>query len=83
MTIQSTLPDDNYKPTISKPSLQQYDNYQINDLYCIDIVYLPISDLPNVEPPEPILKKSFLAVEVVAPNTSISCDFNTIANTYK
>jgi hypothetical protein len=28
--------NDSYLPTISKPSLQQYDNYQIYTLVCID-----------------------------------------------
>jgi hypothetical protein len=75
--------DDNRLPAIPKPSLQQYDNYQIHDLYCIDIVYAQIPNLPSITPPQPVLKKSFLAVEMVSPNTSISCDFNAIASTYK
>jgi hypothetical protein len=34
--ISTYLIDDNYAPTIPKPALQQYDNYQIYDLYCVD-----------------------------------------------
>jgi hypothetical protein len=83
MTIHSELPNDNYKPVISKPSLQQYDNYQINNIFSIDIVYTPLPQAPNIAPPPPQVRKSFLAVEMVSPVGMIDCDFNHIANTYK
>jgi hypothetical protein len=66
--------DDNYLPLISKPSLQQYDNYQIHDLYCVDIVESPT----NIK-----LFKQFLAVERVSPHGEINCDFNQIAELYE
>jgi hypothetical protein len=48
VTIQDYLPDDNYKPVTPKPSLQQYDNYQIYDSYCTDISYLFNTDDPDL-----------------------------------
>jgi hypothetical protein len=66
--------NDNYLPTVPKPSLQQYDNYQIHDLYCEDIYYS--SSLV------PVLFRSFLAVERVSPYGEIECDFNQIAMDY-
>jgi uncharacterized protein (DUF1684 family) len=70
--------NDSYLPTISKPSLQQYDNYQIHDLYCRDIIFTDTT-LGNTN----IVFKKFLAVETVSPVGSIECDFNAIANQYK
>lgn len=66
--------EDDYLPVIPKPSLQQYDNYQIHDLYCEDIYY------PTAKPP--VFFKSFLAVERVSPHGEIECDFNQIAMDY-
>ncbi len=37
--INSYLPNDVYKPFADKPSLQQYDNYQIYTLVCRDILF--------------------------------------------
>jgi hypothetical protein len=34
--ISAYLIDDNCAPKIPKPALQQYDNYQVYDLYCVD-----------------------------------------------
>jgi hypothetical protein len=83
MTIQSELPNDIYKPSVSKPSLQQYDNYQIHDMYCIDIIYSSIPSLPTASVPPSVKQKAWLAVERVSPLGLISCDFGAIAETYK
>jgi hypothetical protein len=39
LPIFNYLINDLYKPQTSKPSLQQYDNYQIYTLVCIDRVF--------------------------------------------
>ena len=66
--------DDNYLPVLPKPSLQQYDNYQIHDFYCVDIINSP-TDIK--------LFNQFLAVERVSPDGEIDCDFQEIAELYK
>lgn len=68
MTIYQGI-DDDYLPLVSKPSLQQYDNYQIYDLVCVD----KSSDQ---------LRKDFLAIQAYSPRI-IHTDFIAIANTYK
>lgn len=77
--ISIYLPDDGYKPIISKPSLQQYDNYQIYSIYCEDIIYngLPVSS--NI--PNPVKQRNFLAVQSIAPSV-IKCDFSQIVDLY-
>lgn len=71
---------DDRLPPIPKPSLQQYDNYQIHDLYCRDIEYLPLPATATVPPP--LLFKRWLAVERVSIHGAIECDFEAIANLY-
>jgi hypothetical protein len=61
--------DDDYLPPIPKPSLQQYDNYQIYDLICVD------KTVTNQF-------KNWLAVQAYNPSV-IDCDFISIANTYR
>jgi hypothetical protein len=76
--IHDELSNDAYKPVVSKPSLQQYDNYQIYDIHCIDIAYA----VSNGAIIQPELQKSFIAVQAYNP-TPILCDFNQIIATYK
>lgn len=59
---------DDRLPPIPKESLQQYDNYQIYDLVCVD-------------KPEGKFK-NFLAIQAYS-TKPINCDFITIANLYK
>lgn len=66
--------DDSYAPANPKPPLQQFDNYQIHDLYCEDIYY------PDVKPP--VLFRSALGVQRVSPYGEIECDFESIALEY-
>ncbi len=61
---------DPYAPPVPKPDLQQYDNYQIHDLYCTDLIF---SDNQNV------IFQHFLAVEAASPLGNILCDFTAIA----
>jgi hypothetical protein len=56
-------------PPLPKPSLQQYDNYQIYDLVCVDKL---VSEK----------FKHFLAIQAYSPY-QIQCDFVAIANTYR
>jgi hypothetical protein len=61
--------EDNYLPSVPKPSLQQYDNYQIYDVVCID-----------KSPTQRF--KSWLAVQAYS-TSPVQCDFIAIANTYR
>jgi hypothetical protein len=83
--VQDALIDNNddYRPIVVKPELQQWDNYQINDLYCNDIDYLPIviSGI-TVSPPPSLIFKNFLAVEKACIYPAIECDFEAIAVAY-
>ena len=76
--------DDSYKPNNFKESLAQYDNYQIHDLYCVDIVYSSIQTGSGlIVPPPPQNKfRSFLGVERVSPFGVINCNFEAIAIAY-
>jgi hypothetical protein len=69
MTIHSELPNDNYKPVTSKPSLQQYDNYQIYTVICVD-----------KSASQQFL--DFLAIQTYSPFT-IDCDFMAIAHRFR
>jgi|GEM_PF-6043480 len=65
--------EDSYLPTDVKPSLQQYDNYQIYDIYLSDAIYSPtIKKIGLIK----------LAVQKYSPLGVIDCDFNSIANLY-
>ncbi len=77
--------NDTYRPPISKPSLQQYDNYQIYDIYCFDVVsntkvINSISGETNTVSNQ--LKQGFIAVQAYSPDAPILCDFSTIAEQY-
>ena len=61
--------EDDYLPVIPKPSLQQYDNYQIYDLICVD-------KSPTIQ------FKNFVAIQAYSP-FPIPCDFIAIANRFK
>lgn len=84
MDIQSALlaASDPYAPSVSVPSLQQYDNYQIYDLHCVDIESSSFTNgIPNgialVE------KESFLAVQVFHPDyAEIPCIFSQLVLEY-
>jgi hypothetical protein len=69
-------------PSSPKPSLQQYDNYQIYDLFCTDKI---MSISVNAEPPQQQIKKqqNFLAVQAFDPRYQIPVNFTFIATTYK
>jgi hypothetical protein len=82
--ISVYMADDPYTPSISKPELQQWDNYQIHDLYCIDVIYEPITiSGVTISPPPSLILKSFLAVEVYHPSSVLTpVDFTLIAKLY-
>lgn len=82
-SIQSYLlaANDENTPAVSKPLLQQYDNYQIYDLYCIDVTI----DKTNYDGSHKQvfqLQNSFLAVQAYS-CLPIKCNFNAIASQYK
>jgi hypothetical protein len=63
-----------------KLSLQQYDNYQIYNLYCRDTVYQVLKD-GILQPNEIHLFRSFLAVQSYSPY-GIPDDFDSIIRSY-
>jgi hypothetical protein len=68
-------------PPVSKPSLQQYDNYQIYDLYCVDIT-IDKTNYDGSHQQVLQLQTSFLAVQAYS-YSPIKCDFNAIVEQYK
>jgi hypothetical protein len=76
--------NDPYRPNLSKPSLQQWDNYQIYDLFTRDIEYLPLN--PPLRSPiaAPSNKNMicFVAAQRFNP-TPIPVDFRKIASDYR
>jgi hypothetical protein len=72
--------NDNYRPIDPKPSLQQYGNYQLDDLYCTDIVI--IETVNGVQQPEQLSKKNnFLAVQAYSARP-ITVNFSQIVQQY-
>jgi hypothetical protein len=83
MSIHGYLPNDAYKPPIDKPSLGQYDPYQLHNIYCDDTEYQPITiNNQNFAAPNKDLFNNWLAVERMSPSGAIECDFNAIAVEY-
>jgi hypothetical protein len=86
--ISEYMTNDPYAPLVPKPELQQYDNYQIHDLYCVDIVYTNsyIGSISNNTIHPPNLFRSWIAVEVYRNPRQFDylpyTDFNLIAQTY-
>jgi hypothetical protein len=80
MSIQDYLPNDNYKPIKPNPSLQQYDNYQIYSIACIDVSWKGNYSSDGI--PVDIQFTRFIAWQSynISP---IRCDFNKIVDTYK
>jgi hypothetical protein len=79
--INIYMTGDDYSPVFLNPSLQQYDNYCIYDISCVDITV----DRTNYDASHTIIinnKTSFLAVQAYNPSL-IQCDFNSIMNQYK
>jgi hypothetical protein len=81
--ISTYLVDDNCAPKSSKPALQQYDNYQIYDLYCVD---RPVSIVDGYDAEayryitpstDQGLMQSWLAVQRYSPDR-ITLDFESI-----
>jgi hypothetical protein len=68
--------EDNYLTATPNPSLQQYDNYQIHDLYCSERLTEPIVNQPTM------IGKYWIAVERVSPYGAIPFDFEAIAILY-
>jgi hypothetical protein len=79
-SINDYLVGDAYAPTVLKPSLQQYDNYQIYSIACVDVNYRGYST--NNDIPPDVLFTRFIAWQTYS-IVSIRCDFNAIVNTYK
>ncbi len=85
--ISAYLIDDNCAPEIPKPALQQYDPYQVYDLYCVDRPFEIIDgyDYETWERFTPSTNKglmqSWLAVQRYSPD-SITLDFESIINAH-
>jgi hypothetical protein len=94
MTQLSDYQDsDLYKPAIIKDHLQQWDNYQIYSLYCVDRIYVatgtktyytgvafsPFDGSPNDTSK---IFNDFVAVQEFSPYRKIPCNFRAIAIAY-
>lgn len=73
--------EDSYLPAIPKPSLQQYDNYQIYDMHCVDILYEHTVGQSILKPNPRDVQSNWLAVQVYSIGI-IPCDFNKIVSKY-
>jgi hypothetical protein len=73
--ISNYMVGDNYAPSIPKPSLQQYDNYQIYSIVSEDTLY------PNKEVDD-IMNKNIVAFQTYHISGIISSNFREIATTY-
>jgi hypothetical protein len=71
---------DVYAPSVPKPAAQQWDNYQIYDLYCTDRIF-EVKKNGVIQPPEKIVFRDFLAVQAYHPS-AIGCDFDAIVRAY-
>ena len=78
-TIADYLINDDYRPPIPKAHLQQYDNYQIHHLYCVDIICQRTSGPPGDT--DDLIFQSFIAVQAYD-ITNIECDFDEIIQAY-
>ena len=82
MTLQiyQYMTEDVYAPETLKPSLQQYDNYQIYDLYCEDITFQVASSVDG-NYANLIKNKNRLAVQAYSIQP-IPCNFDAIIKQY-
>lgn len=79
--INNYLPDDHYKPTSPKSQLQQYDNYQIYDIACVDITKNKI-ELNGTNSSSQAKGVKRIAVQAYNP-VPIKCNFAQIVVDYK
>jgi hypothetical protein len=82
-SIFDALNNDPYKPAILKPSLAQWDNYQIHNLYCVDIQKQEITTVGTTANTvdSTIAFKSFLAVQAYS-FKDIPCNLDAIVRAY-
>jgi hypothetical protein len=84
MALFDKLSNDKYKPAVLKPSLAQWDNYQIHNLYCVDTRRQKITTINgavNDTADFTITFKSFLAVQAYSVQ-DIPCNFDEIVRAY-
>jgi hypothetical protein len=83
MALFDALNGDPYKPAILKPSLAQWDNYQIHNLYCVDTQRQQITTIGTSTSTidASIRFKYFLAVQAYS-TKDIPCDFDAIVRAY-
>lgn len=83
-SVFDALNNDSYKPATLKPSLAQWDNYQLHNLYCVDTHKQEISTVSGVITStidSSTVFKSFLAVQAYS-FKDIPCDFDAIVRAY-
>jgi hypothetical protein len=81
--INDYLVGDDYAPKVPKPSLQQYDNYQIHRMYCIDRNYPSIPQLTRSSITtinEPL--SNWIAYELTNNEGSIPINFGSFVEQY-
>jgi hypothetical protein len=79
LPISQYLLNDDYRPSTPKPSLQQWDNYQIHSVYCVDSIRNRIENNQSTDATSRF--ESFLAVQHYH-TSDIPCDFDAICRLY-
>jgi hypothetical protein len=83
MAIFDALNNDPYKPVVLKPSLAQWDNYQLHNLYCVDThrqeVTMTGTTTNTID--SSIVFKDLLAVQAYS-FKDIPCNFDAIVSAY-
>jgi hypothetical protein len=83
MSLFDALNNDPYEPAVLKPPLAQWDNYQIHNLYCVDIQKQEITTVgTTASTVDSIIPfKSSLAVQAYS-FKDIPCNFDAIVRAY-
>jgi hypothetical protein len=83
-SIFDALNNDPYKPAILKPSLAQWDNYQLHNLYCVDTRRQEVTTIGGAVTStidSTIVFKSLIAVQAYS-FKDIPCNFDAIVRAY-
>lgn len=97
-SINNYLPDDLYKPPVPRAALQQYDNYQIYSLFCVDVIYEVTKSIASrtyfsstgfgplntttTTQQQPSDFEDWVAVQKYSPMGKIACNFDAIVGAY-
>lgn len=79
-SIDIYLQNDSYKPPAPLPSLQQYDNYQIYSLFCVDRNFE--ATIAGVQNDYSSKFNNWLAVQIYSPYRKIPCNFTDVISNH-